>query len=100
MRDVISVATEIITSDGVHDTELKDTARIVAEIRQQKCRPIRDALEYAGLDRSQGMSIYAPTRRFEKIDRYYGNLSLVKETGWDRVIMKYAPKPGESGGKS
>jgi hypothetical protein len=89
MRDLQSLTMEIITSDEIGDIELKKSALKLARQISEKTIIFNMNQKGMGIDRSNGISIYAPTRNGHKYSDYYSTLSLAKDTRWDEVVKKY-----------
>ncbi|MFP4496772.1 MAG: clostripain-related cysteine peptidase [Vulcanimicrobiota bacterium] len=89
MRDVGSLALEIITNPEVKDSDLKKSALETAKFIKDKAVLFEMHRKGVNLHESSGISIYAPIHGSEKFTDFYSRLTLGKETGWDKVIEKY-----------
>lgn len=90
MRDVVSLAMQIITADNIGDIELKQSALEMAKFVKDQVIVFEMHRKGMNLSASTGMSIYAPASKADKYADYYDNkISLGKDTGWGKVIRKY-----------
>ncbi len=90
MRDVVSLAMEIISSDNIGDTDLKQSALEMAKFVKDQVIVFEMHRKGMNLSASTGMSMYAPSSESGKFGDYYDNkVSLGKDTGWGKVIKKY-----------
>lgn len=90
MRDVGSVALEIIRNDDIKDKDLKKSALDLAKFVVDKAVLFEMHRKDVGLSDSGGISIYAPASEADKYTDYYKNsISLSKETGWGDVVEKF-----------
>jgi len=91
MRDVVSVALEIMRSPDITDQPLKESARTMAKFVADEVVIFEMHRKNVGLSDSSGISIYAPASEAGKFaDFYDGRVSLGQETGWGKVIKQYA----------
>ena len=90
MRDVVSLAMEIISSDNIGDTDLKQSALNMAKFVKDQVIVFEMHRKGMDLSASTGMSMYAPASEADKYGDFYDNkVSLGKDTGWGKVIKKY-----------
>ena len=90
MRDIGSVALEIIRNDEIKDKDLKKSALDLAKFVVDEVVIFEMHRKNVGLSDSSGMSIYAPASDADKFTDYYkDSLSLSKETGWGNVVEKF-----------
>ena len=90
MRDVVSVAMEIISSDYIGDTDLKQSALEMAKFVKDQVIVFEMHRKGMDLSQSSGMSIYAPKSEAGDYAKFYENkISLGKDTGWGKVVKKF-----------
>ncbi|MCD4786017.1 MAG: hypothetical protein K8T10_19525 [Candidatus Eremiobacteraeota bacterium] len=90
MRDVVSVTMEIIASDYIADTDLKQSALDLAKFIKDQVVVFEMHRKGMDISGSKGISIYTPTSDADKYADFYENkLSLGKDTGWGKVVRKF-----------
>lgn len=90
MRDVVSLTMEIIASDYITDTDLKESALDLAKFIKDQVVVFEMHRKGIDISRSNGISIYAPVSEADKYaDLYENKLSLGKDTGWGKVVRKF-----------
>jgi hypothetical protein len=95
MRDIISIAREIIKNEDIQDQELKNAANGLIDFTKTKVITHEMHENTKRYNRSEGMSILAPRYGVKSLIDDYKKISLAQDARWDEVIAKFGQTENE-----